>query len=288
MKKTRKITMGVAFSCIGIGIVLCIVAVCFGGSYGYYSRNNSYTFCDSVTGVQEINIDVKFGQITIENGDSFSIEGKNLSENGLKSYVKDGTWYIKEDSDSVYGINLFGWDIPIQFLSIYYNDDDFYPKIIVTVPEGFVNDHLFVSLKAGKILANDMTAQRADFEIGAGTMEVRRFQAMERINAEVGAGKLILRNLDTQNAAFNCGIGSVNVTGKILYNLEADCGAGEINMDLDGEETDYNYDIDCGLGEIRVNDITCDFTKDKKIHHENAIGTFELECGIGSMNIKIN
>ena len=55
-------------------------------------------------------------------------------------------------------------------------------------------------------------------------------------------------------AEFVCGAGSVTASGDAGKKLEADCGVGELLLNLKGVKEDYNYDLECGIGEIRCAD----------------------------------
>ena len=79
----------------------------------------------------------------------------------------------------------------------------------------------------------------------------------------------------------------MKIAGEILGNLDADCGVGEIKLDLSGREEDYNYNISCGVGDIDLNDKHYSFAEDDIIRNENAIGTFNLNCSVGSLEVNI-
>lgn len=68
--------------------------------------------------------------------------------------------------------------------------------------------------------------------------------------------------------------------------LEADCGVGELLLNLKGVKEDYNYDLECGIGEIRCADESYSgFGKDYTIDN-HAAKNMEIECGIGQITVK--
>ena len=40
----------------------------------------------------------------------------------------------------------------------------------------------------------------------------------------------------------------------MYMNLEADCGIGNIDLDINGKESDYDYEISCSAGEVDIGD----------------------------------
>ena len=89
-----------------------------------------------------------------------------------------------------------------------------------------------------------------------------------------------------EEAEFVCGAGSVTASGDAGKKLEADCGVGELLLNLKGVKEDYNYDLECGIGEIRCADESYSgFGKDYMIDN-HAAKNMEIECGIGQITVK--
>mgnify|MGYP000075616848 FL=1 len=67
--------------------------------------------------------------------------------------------------------------------------------------------------------------------------------------------------------------------------IDADCGVGEINLKLKGNQNDYNYDLDCGIGEIQCGDYSFSgFGRENSIDN-GADKKMDIDCGIGSINV---
>ena len=61
---------------------------------------------------------------------------------------------------------------------------------------------------------------------------------------------------------------------------------GQVEAELDAEESDYNYSISCALGKIKINDNSMGtFASEKTIQHANARGNIALECGLGNIHV---
>ena len=74
--------------------------------------------------------------------------------------------------------------------------------------------------------------------------------------------------------------------GSVEGNLKADCGMGNMTLDLNGGEKEYNYKLSCGLGSIDVDGETySNISGDKEVKNEGAEKNMELDCGMGSIEV---
>lgn len=289
MRSWWKIMLGIALSCIGIGIVFGMIGIAIGRNRAISTRNNTFSFSDTVAGVESIDIDVKFSKVEIISGNEFSVVVNNMMEDGFKSYVKDGVWYLKDDYDDDNFINLFGFEIPITqgWFSWNFELGDYAPLIQITMPDEFIAKEYNISLGAGELDMKVLNANNCDLLVGAGSIKLQRLNITNKAKLEVAAGELVVSNLKTLDANITCGMGSARITGEIQRNLTADCGMGSIEMDLSGEEDNYDYYISCGVGNVKLNSHNYNFIADDKIQNQNAVGTFKLTCGMGSIDVKI-
>ncbi len=284
MRRGSKIVLGIACASIGIGIIIIMLSYAIGSGK---QRNSEYTtYVEEVFGVESLHLDIKYGKVTIVEGDRFRIDAENILENGIKSYTEGSTWYIKEQYSDENSFNFFGWRVPFTFQFFGFGNE-YYPQIIITIPSDLMADQVTIDLGAGEIKIEELNTRIADFEIGAGSLNVRSLSVSDKLNAEVGAGELSIKRLIAKDAVLDCGVGSIDLAGEILGDLDADCGVGQIVLDLEGKEEDYNYNISCGIGEIKLNDKRFEFSADEIIRNDNTIGTFNLNCSVGSLTVNI-
>ena len=138
--------------------------------------------------------------------------------------------------------------------------------ITVTIPEDMAFNEIELNMKAGKLKADQIRTKNLEVNAGAGEVNILEFQAEE--------------------AEFVCGAGSVTASGDAGKKLAADCGVGELLLNLKGVKEDYNYDLECGIGEIRCADENYSgFGKDYTIDN-HAAKNMEIECGIGQIAVK--
>lgn len=286
MKSAGRIVLGIACASIGIGIAILLFGTLFSGGRDR-NRYNTFSYQDEVKDVTSIDLDIDFAKVHIVEGDTFHVEVKNTTEDGFHSEVKNGVWYLEDNFDDRYSINLFGFRLPININVGFHREDEWYPTIIVTLPEGFVADEFDMEFGAGELVAEYINANSVDFSMGAGEMTLKNLSVKDHSEFSVGAGSIKINRLTAKDVTMDCGAGEINVSGEILGNSYINCGVGEINLDLDGEEEDFNYIVDCGIGSVKINNKEWDFTTHQSIYNDNAKGTFELDCGVGSISLRI-
>ena len=142
-------------------------------------------------------------------------------------------------------------------------------QIKVIVPSGKDFDTISLGVDMGTIdLECDLKVQELSVEVGAGEFSGYGNITAAYCDLQVGAGTIDIDQLDIQK-------------------LNADCGAGEIDMVVTGKEKDYNYDLSCGMGEINLEDSEYSgIGIEKNISNEGAKKDMVLECGMGEIDVE--
>lgn len=142
-------------------------------------------------------------------------------------------------------------------------------QIKVIVPSGKDFDTVSLGVDMGTIdLECDLKVQELSVEVGAGEFSGYGNITAAYCDLQVGAGTIDMDQLDIQK-------------------LNADCGAGEIDMVVTGKEKDYNYDLSCGMGEIDLEDSEYSgLGIEKNISNEGARKDMVLECGMGEIDVE--
>lgn len=142
-------------------------------------------------------------------------------------------------------------------------------QIKVIVPSGKDFDTISLGVDMGTIdLECDLKVQELSVEVGAGEFSGYGNITAAYCDLQVGAGTIDIDQLDIQK-------------------LNADCGAGEIDMVVTGKEKDYNYDLSCGMGEIDLeNSEYSGLGIEKNISNEGARKDMVLECGMGEIDVE--
>ena len=142
-------------------------------------------------------------------------------------------------------------------------------QIKVIVPSGKDFDTVSLGVDMGTIdLECDLKVQELSVEVGAGEFSGYGNITAAYCDLQVGAGTIDIDQIDVQK-------------------LNADCGAGEIDMVVTEKEKDYNYDLSCGMGEINLEDSEYSgIGIEKNISNEGARKDMVLECGMGEIDVE--
>lgn len=196
----------------------------------------------------ELDIELKYDELDLEEGDSFSV--KVYNDNGNKVTVKESADTLKVRSTDRKS--------KARKVCISYPEDVKLKKLDLEMGAGAVyinreiqTEELNVDMGAGEFAGNVLvTAKEADLQIGTGSMTFNDLSA-EKINGECGLGEMDL-----------------TVTGKEEdYNYDLQCGIGNLDIGSDS----YS-----GLG------------REKHISNASADRKLELECGMGNVSVSFS
>ena len=187
MKTLFKVWLTIGLMAIGFGIALLILAAASGARW---SDMETFSLEESYQGVEKLDIEIVYGNVEIVKGNNFSIYAENLVDDGLQSYVSDGTWIIKENKNNY--IRLFDLKIPVKgFIRFGKWDENWYPKFIITLPEDFTADNITMKIGAANVRAEMINSIEGEFVIGSGKLDINELTIDKKSRYEVGAGKWI-------------------------------------------------------------------------------------------------
>ena len=179
-------------------------------------------------------------------------------------------------------------------------------KIRVNVANDAKND-VVVKETSGKIMITDTRSGNVkkkkqikvivpsgkDFDtvslgVDMGTIDLECDLKVQELSMEVGAGEFSgYGNITAAYCDLQVGAGTIDIDQLDIQKLNADCGAGEIDMVVTGKEKDYNYDLSCGMGEINLEDSEYSgIGIEKNISNEGARKDMVLECGMGEIDVE--
>jgi hypothetical protein len=277
MKVFTRICLSIALISIGLGIGILLLAV---GRRSSLQNKPTYSLEDSVRDVRELDIRMDYGEITITQGNEFSVEASNLYKaDDLESYMSDGVWVISHDTSD--NFNLFGFRIPISINIGEYNNT---PSIKITVPKDFHAENIKIMLNAGRLKADNLHADTGSFNVDAGSLEIEGLIIEEESSFSVGAGYISLKQIDVRDITVKCDFGSVIIEGVVTGDNKIYCDVGKITLDIEDNMDFYSFDIDSDLGNVIINNrryrdkvIRSDSNKNK--------GSFLLKVDVGNITM---
>lgn len=280
MKSFTRVWLSISLIAIGIGLGLIIIAA---GAGAKWIETSTCSLDKSYDGVESIHMDISYGNVKIIQGDKFSITADRLPKNQFESYVKDGTWYMKE-KDMEYA-EVFGIHIPVRFFP--WGDDT--SDITITVPEGFTAKQFTMKVGAGRVEAEAISTMDGDFTIGAGRLEADQMTVSNQSRYKIGAGEMILQDADLNNITLENKVGNTEIDGRLTGKNTVQCNIGNITLNLDGDRKDYSYDATAsGIGKVDIDGDIYRNINSKNINNNVAENNLILDCNIGNISIDFN
>lgn len=297
MKNFLKVCLVIAMSFAIIGIIFCGVAAATGSPineivddsnwkwngwnfYKYVHDNDdgtteageNYTNTYKLADVKNLKIDMKAGKLEVAESDTEEIAVYVESDNcDLSTELDEDTLKIIDNTSK-------------KIITTYNL------HIIVYVPADANLDEIDINANAGEvdITTDSLNAATATLNVDAGQLTVDALHVEKKLKVTVGAGEADINQVEADSASLDAGMGQISLDGKINGDIDADCGVGEIDLAIDGDEDDYNYDLSCGIGQISVGSLNYSALGNDKTISNGADKKLTLDCGIGAINVSFN
>ena len=110
-------------------------------------------------------------------------------------------------------------------------------------------------------------------------------EVLETLEVDGGAASITMEELVCKDVNLEIGAGALSYTGSVEKKISVDCGAGSVELILEGQAEDFNYSLECGLGSVSVeNGPGIAGIGESKVDNR-AAKKAELECGLGSIAV---
>ena len=224
-------------------------------------------------GIRDLNIEVGVGELTIEYWDEDEIS-ISYPDSFMKT-EQNGEELSLETKDNWFWWNLFG----------IWNDGSY--QVTITLPRGYAFDEVEISTGAGTANIERLEAVSLYLKTGAGELNANEVIVTENITIEAGVGETTIHNLRAKEADFSIGVGELYIGGMVDGDISADCGVGELTIELSNWETDFNYDISCGVGEVSINGKSYSGIGRTEEKNNDASYDFDISCGVGEIQVTL-
>lgn len=284
MKKGWKIFWTVIISLTGVGVVFCIIALCFGVTFSQFEkaypngidiiRKNYVSFDDDwdddelddtenvvseevFSGVENLKLDIGASQVRIKTGtdDKIHVDDSRMkTENAVQKTLSDD------------GKTL---EITTKMRSSFKNVRNVKGTLVIYLPKDYKFDQV-------------------DMEYGAATAEIDGLNA-KNLKIESGASGCTIKNADIEELDVETGAGSLDFYGTVEKEVDIDCGAGRVTLNLEGKVEDYNYELDSSAGSVEIGeDIDLGGLSTEKSIDNGSKRTIEISNGAGSVEIRFH
>ena len=284
MKKGWKIFWTVIISLTGVGVVFCIIALCFGVTFSQFEkaypngigiiRKNYVSFDDDwdddelddtenvvseevFSGVENLKLDIGSSEVRIKTGtdDKIHVDDSRMkTENAVQKTLSDD------------GKTL---EITTKMRSSFKNVRNVKGTLVIYLPKDYKFDQV-------------------DMEYGAATAEIDGLNA-KSLKIESGASGCTIKNVDIEELDVETGAGSLDFYGTVEKEVDIDCGAGRVTLNLEGKVEDYNDELDSSAGSVEIGeDIDIGGLSTEKSIDNGSKRTIEISNGAGSVEIRFH
>lgn len=241
---------------------LSIISNLFSAKEVELQQTGSFLEGNISDGVETIDIEVNSVNVWIKPGDSFRFETNNEK---IKSKLTKEKLTITQKS-----VNLL--------------ESEGNNSLIIYVPEDISLKKLTVSSGAGNVLMENISAEKAGLDLGAGELKVHSCKFTEKTDIDTGVGKAEIENCTLRNLDLDIGIGKLEMNSRVPGKSDIDCGIGQADITLKGKAESYRIHAEKGIGALTVNG--------KNITDEAVFGEGEneidIDAGIGNVRIELN
>lgn len=177
-------------------------------------------------------------------------------------------------------------------------------KIYLYLPKDAALDEINIDFGAGILESDSLRAREIEINAGAGDCRFEGLEALESIDLDMGAGKVTVDKLTAPEADLNIGVGELRVSGmeiskeaqvcvsmgdatvngRFTGEMDVECSMGNLDLTLEGIETDYNYELDCGMGNVTIGAKDYSGWADNEIDYGSR-NTLDISCSMGNVDV---
>ncbi|MEY8390847.1 DUF4097 family beta strand repeat-containing protein [Lachnospiraceae bacterium 45-W7] len=239
-----------------------------------------YVFSLKEDGIQELDMDIYYGTVFIEENtdDTEEIQvtveyRKSNHKRKVEAGMNGGTLEIKE-TGSKRSIRNDSTRVTIRIPS----DMEKMSEILRRI-----------SLKqdAGEIIVNmPLTAEQISINVNAGECEaVEKLTALEKFTADVGAGEIELADVTARQMELVVNVGEITADRIAADLIDINCGTGSVEAEAAGAEQDYNYEVKCSVGDVTIGESSFSGLGNKRKIENHAAREIKVECNIGDVEV---
>ena len=215
-----------------------------------------------IDNIAKLEIDVKYSNLQIKNGDTFKVESNDTN---VKCTQKGNELTVKETGNN-WLRNKEG------------------NEVIIYIPENKEFNEIEIDTGAGNIEIESLNTKDLSFSIGAGKVEINNLKVTNEAEIDGGAGKVDILSGEICNLNLDMGIGEFNVCTKLLGNNDIEQGMGKLTIKLTDSQENYTIRTRKGMGSITI---------DGKEAQNNSIygngqNILNIEGGMGAIEITTN
>lgn len=193
--------------------------------------------------VKELDIHISYGELYIEDGETFTVELEWIGENEIFAEEENGRlriWNERKDK-SIH-------------ISKKYSD---VMRVRMKIPSEKSFEKVRIVSGAGEFQADRLYADSVIVRVGAGEVQIGNMRASNFAHIEKGAGAISIENGEIHNLKMDLGAGGVELNAALSGNAHINAGVGELLLNLIGNVEDYSVTVNRGFGNCSINGYDC-------------------------------
>lgn len=225
-----------AIKYLALAFALFLTVSIFGGIFGVLGFvSNVFDGKDAVGelktytvagNVEELKLEIGAARLTIEEGDSISVESNNPY---LEVREENGCLIVTETEH-------------------HYTNTDGKIQLNLYLPADFTFKKAEVQTGAGQVRIKCLAAETLYLELGAGRVQIDTLEALRAAKIIGGAGQVTVQNGALQNLRLEMGVGELRITSALTGDCDLNMGIGAAYLTLVGKPDAYRIELDKGLG----------------------------------------
>ncbi|MBR2044835.1 MAG: DUF4097 family beta strand repeat protein [Agathobacter sp.] len=219
------------------------------------------------TEIKELDINLNYGELYFEKGESFAIFVESNSENDFS---------IEENGNC-----LSIWDERKKKHISFSNKKNEHSMIKIMIPENMYFEKIRLTTGAVEFHADTIQTGRLIIKMGAGEFHINHLCVSDFAQIDGGAGEIEVENGTIHNLTMSFGAGEVNMHAAITGDSQISAGVGELNLKLIGYPEDYSATISKGIGHCHISG----FTNFNGNTYGNGANKLKISGGVGEISV---
>ncbi len=291
MSKFYKITGVLLGFCLTIGIILVTVGTVMGASGTVIiSKEDGIKIVDetyrwnykdmNVEAFEDIHINVNSANVNIvpSTDDNYGIEFSMLGDESVIDFVnEDGTLVIMDKTVEGYisfNLDIFNWK-PENNITLYV------PAYVSIEDIAITGDVCDLKIKGLKSVKN------IEVGIDVGDVDINQTNC-ENVNIFTDVGDADIDNVNISNRLnVTMDVGDLDFEGKVEGDIDIEVNVGDVDVVLDGKESDYKYDLSVDVGGIDAFGHKDSFLEGSVRGNKEGRYSMHIVVDVGDLNVSI-
>ena len=226
------------------------------------SNEGDYTLTFKSSDISNLDFEVGASKVTIVD---------NTTDDNINVTIKNAS-YASEDTSGTLGLRIKG-------------NPTGKSNIVIAIPKGKSFYDVKLEMGATDMEIESLICSKFRVSAGAGDVSIGNLLSDDWSELKVAAGSLTIENAKLNDLDLECGAGDVHFTGIIEDDLNAECGMGNITLNLHDKSEHHALDLEAAMGNITYNGVSKSGFVNEIEEDSDMESQYAIECGMGNIDI---